>query len=308
MFTGARTDDKNLHATSLKGRRLECVTSSTFTPTEAAELAVVIRSDFIESRHIGSAVVLDPHGSPVLGVGAPEVPVFTRSSLKPLQAIAAMSLGAELPGPAAALATASHKSEAGHVEVVSNMLTAAGLSVADLQCPSAHPADGAFRRELQDDARAAGARGHRSALAAVLQLLGQAHGVPRRRPRHRCRYGHLPAPRPSGAAESRRGRRRLRFGDAGRRRRRRLRGTRIRAQPHRRWPGPSAGRCAPATQCRRRRSRLGEGGGAGPPTNAKRAPSWARSSPTRGPSKATDDRTPRSSSVSESSPRAEPKA
>lgn len=133
------------------------MTSSTFTPTEAAELAVVIRSDFIESRHIGSAVVVDPHGSPVLGVGAPEVPVFTRSSLKPLQAIAAMSLGAELPGPAAALAAASHKSEAGHVEVVSNMLTAAGLSVADLQCPSAHPADGAFRRQLQDDARAAGA-------------------------------------------------------------------------------------------------------------------------------------------------------
>ena len=132
------------------------MTSSTFTPAQAAELAVVIRSGFTESRHIGSAVVLDPQGTPLIRLGAPEVPVFTRSSLKPLQAIAAMSLGAKLSGPAAALATASHKSEAGHVEVVAAMLDAAGLSVADLQCPSVHPADGASRRRLQDEARASG--------------------------------------------------------------------------------------------------------------------------------------------------------
>ncbi|WP_166827302.1 asparaginase [Brevibacterium limosum] len=132
------------------------MTFSTFTPAQAAELAVVRRCDFIESRHIGSAVVLDPQGSALISLGAPDVPVFTRSSLKPVQAIAAMSLGAQLDGPAAALATASHKSEAGHVAVVSAMLEAAGLSVSDLQCPSAHPADGAFRRELQETARARG--------------------------------------------------------------------------------------------------------------------------------------------------------
>ena len=133
------------------------MTFSTFTPAQAAELAVVERSGFIESRHIGSAVVLDPQGSPLISLGAPDVPVFTRSSLKPLQAIAAMSLGAQLEGRSAALAMASHKSEAGHVAVVSAMLEAAGLSVSDLQCPSAHPADGAFRRELQETARAQGA-------------------------------------------------------------------------------------------------------------------------------------------------------
>ena len=132
------------------------MTFSTFTPAQAAELAVVERSGFIESRHIGSAVVLDPDGSPLISLGAPDAAVFTRSSLKPLQAIAAMSLGAQLTGPAAALAAASHKSEAGHVEVVESMLETAGLSVSDLQCPSAHPADGAFRRELQERARAQG--------------------------------------------------------------------------------------------------------------------------------------------------------
>ncbi|MGR6089965.1 asparaginase [Brevibacterium sp. CSND-B09] len=132
------------------------MTFSTFTPAQAGELAVVERSGFIESRHIGSAVVLDPDGSPLISLGAPDAAVFTRSSLKPLQAIAAMSLGAQLTGPAAALAAASHKSEAGHVEVVESMLETAGLSVSDLQCPSAHPADGAFRRELQERARAQG--------------------------------------------------------------------------------------------------------------------------------------------------------
>lgn len=132
------------------------MTFSTFTPSQAAELGVVIRSGFVESRHIGSAVVLDPDGSPLISLGAPDVPVFTRSSLKPLQAIAAMSLGAQLFGPAAALATASHKSEAGHVAVVQSMLDSAGLSVDDLQCPAAHPADGSFRRELQERLRAAG--------------------------------------------------------------------------------------------------------------------------------------------------------
>lgn len=132
------------------------MTFSTFTAAQAAELAVVERSGFVESRHIGSAVVLDPQGSPLISLGAPEIPVFTRSSLKPLQAIAAMSLGAQLEGPAAALAAASHKCEAGHVAVVSAMLENAGLSVSDLQCPSAHPADGAFRRQLQESARARG--------------------------------------------------------------------------------------------------------------------------------------------------------
>ncbi|WP_309131921.1 asparaginase [Brevibacterium sp.] len=124
---------------------------STFTPADAAELAVVVRSGFVESRHVGSAVVLDPAGSPLISLGAPAVPVFTRSSLKPLQAIAAMSLGARVTGASAALATASHKCEGRHAEVVSGMLDSAGLCVSDLRCPPAHPADGAFRRQVPDE-------------------------------------------------------------------------------------------------------------------------------------------------------------
>ena len=125
------------------------MTLSTFAPANAVELAAVIRSGFLESRHIGSAVVLDPQGSPLISLGDTEAPVFTRSSLKPLQAIAAMSLGAKVTGTWAALATASHKCEAGHAEAVEAMLESVGLDSSHLQCPSAHPADGAFRRSLQ---------------------------------------------------------------------------------------------------------------------------------------------------------------
>jgi hypothetical protein len=134
-------------------------------------------------------------------------------------------------------------------------------------------------------ARAGGGE-HRPALAPVLQLLRQARGIPRRRPRHRCRHLHLPVPGASRAAEGRRGGRRLRFGE------------------------PSAvgidgcgapvfalsltglaraiGRvirmgCRDGELPQRRRER-------GLPMRAKLAPSPKRSSPTRGRSKATADR------------------
>ncbi|GAA4283215.1 asparaginase [Brevibacterium daeguense] len=117
------------------------VAGGTFRAADAAELAIVERSGFIESRHLGSAVVTDPDGQPVIAVGAPSEPVYARSCLKPLQAIACMELGVELRGEEAVLATASHRAEAGHVEIVSRMLESGGLTVADLQCPSVPPAD-----------------------------------------------------------------------------------------------------------------------------------------------------------------------
>ncbi|MYM18826.1 L-asparaginase II [Brevibacterium sp. 5221] len=114
---------------------------ATFDAGQAVELAVVERSGFIESRHLGSAVVVDPSGAPVVELGAPGEPVFTRSCLKPLQAIACMELGAPLSGDAAVLASASHRAEAEHVEVVERMLASVHVGERDLQCPSVQPAD-----------------------------------------------------------------------------------------------------------------------------------------------------------------------
>ena len=84
------------------------MTPAVFGTDEAVELAVVERSGFIESRHSGSAVVLGPDGGVAISLGAPDKPVFPRSSLKPFQAVAVMGAGVHLDGAAAVLATASH--------------------------------------------------------------------------------------------------------------------------------------------------------------------------------------------------------
>ena len=119
--------------------------AQTFSAEEAVELAVVERSGFVESRHIGSAVLLDPSGAPVVGVGSVDSPVFVRSTLKPLQAIASMRAGADLQGEAAVLATASHRAEQRHIDVVAGMLDSVGLDESALRCPSVAPADRATR-------------------------------------------------------------------------------------------------------------------------------------------------------------------
>ncbi|GGC80701.1 asparaginase [Tersicoccus solisilvae] len=113
----------------------------TFAAGTAVELAVVERSGFIESRHIGAAVVVDAEGAVVLELGDVQAPVFPRSTLKPFQAIASMQAGVPLRGPQVAIAAGSHHGSFEHLDVVEGMLAAAGLGEADLQCPPAWPYD-----------------------------------------------------------------------------------------------------------------------------------------------------------------------
>lgn len=161
VFAGARTQNQDLHTRKFNGLRhtnsdvtsrwpaLRVERMQTFTADSAEELAVVSRSDFVESRHIGSAVIVDPSGAVVASIGAPEEPVFVRSCLKPLQAIACMELGVPLSGDAAVVASASHRAEAEHVSVVKNMLSSVNLNEDDLQCPSCAPADADNRAAMR---------------------------------------------------------------------------------------------------------------------------------------------------------------
>lgn len=122
--------------------------AQTFTVPDAVELAVVERSGFVESRHAGSAIVLDPDGVAVRTLGDVDTPILPRSSLKPLQALACLTAGAPLEGEHLALATASHSGTDRHVAVVRSVLAAAGRTEDDLQCPPAWPGDPATRDEL----------------------------------------------------------------------------------------------------------------------------------------------------------------
>ena len=120
----------------------------TLTVPSSVELAVVERSGFVESRHAGAAVVLDPEGVAQLTLGDVEAPILPRSSLKPLQALGCLTAGATLDGERLALATASHSGTDRHVAVVRDILDAAGLGESDLGCPAAWPSDTATRDQL----------------------------------------------------------------------------------------------------------------------------------------------------------------
>ena len=118
-----------------------------FTGAEAVELAVVERSGFVESRHVGSAVVLGPDGDVVRSLGAPEAPIFPRSTMKPFQAVAIMGAGVSLEGASAVLATASHAGTPAHLSVVRKLLAQAQLGEDALRCPADWPLDSAARDE-----------------------------------------------------------------------------------------------------------------------------------------------------------------
>ncbi|MET3350602.1 UNVERIFIED_ORG: L-asparaginase II [Arthrobacter sp. UYEF1] len=114
---------------------------ATFTVDSAVELAVVERSGFVESRHIGSAVVLSADGSVVTELGDILTPLYARSALKPLQALASMQSGVPLRGAQVALACGSHVGSLDHMDVVEGMLKDAGVREDQLQCPAAWPQD-----------------------------------------------------------------------------------------------------------------------------------------------------------------------
>ena len=120
----------------------------TLTVASSVELAVIERSGFVESRHAGAAVVLDPAGAVALTLGDVETPILPRSSLKPLQALGSLTAGAELAGERLALATASHSGTDRHVAVVRGILDQAGLDESHLGCPAAWPTDTATRDEM----------------------------------------------------------------------------------------------------------------------------------------------------------------
>ena len=114
---------------------------ATFTVDSAVELAVIERSGFIESRHIGSAIVMAADGTVVTELGDITAPVFARSTLKPLQALASMQAGVPLRGAQVAVACGSHTGSLDHMDVVEGMLKAAGVKESQLQCPAVWPRD-----------------------------------------------------------------------------------------------------------------------------------------------------------------------
>ncbi|MEU2199089.1 asparaginase [Isoptericola sp. NPDC019482] len=99
----------------------------------AVPLAEVVRGDLVESVHLGHLVVLGPDGGERLALGDPTTTIWPRSSVKPLQALAMLRSGLDLPGRLLALAAASHSGAPEHLAGVREILAGAGLDESALR-------------------------------------------------------------------------------------------------------------------------------------------------------------------------------
>jgi len=103
-----------------------------------APIAEVTRGGQVESIHFGAVAVVNVRGELLYHAGDPHFLTFTRSTIKPFQALPFLRAG----GPARfafgrrelALLCASHSGEAMHTAVVESMLHKAGCDEHHLQC------------------------------------------------------------------------------------------------------------------------------------------------------------------------------
>ena len=107
----------------------------------------VVRNGLVESVHHVRVAATAPDGTLIAGLGAIDAPIYPRSALKPLQAVAMVGQGLDLPDDLLALVAASHSGEDIHISGARRILASAGLTEEALQTPPDWPVD--------DDARIA---------------------------------------------------------------------------------------------------------------------------------------------------------
>lgn len=120
----------------------------------AEPLVAVTRGGLTESRHRGHIVAVEPDGSIVAYLGAPETVTFLRSSAKPLQALPLLVSGAAdrcgFTDEEIALACASHNGEPVHTRIVTSMLAKIGLGPEALKCGVHEPYSVEVARQLRE--------------------------------------------------------------------------------------------------------------------------------------------------------------
>jgi L-asparaginase II len=101
-------------------------------------LVEVTRGQLVESRHRGMVSVMDSDGTPVMALGDVATPVFPRSAVKSMQALALVESGAAdaygFGDKELALTCASHSGEPEHRRLAGDMAGRAGLTEADFEC------------------------------------------------------------------------------------------------------------------------------------------------------------------------------
>ncbi len=119
---------------------------------KAEVLAEVWRGEFLESLHLGHAVVVDRTGAVIAAWGDPARTILPRSSCKMVQALPLVESGAAdaagLGSQQLALSCASHNGAAIHTTRVSRWLAGLDLTDSDLRCGPQMPNDPEARKAL----------------------------------------------------------------------------------------------------------------------------------------------------------------
>jgi L-asparaginase II len=139
------------------------------------------RGDTVENRHRGAFVIADADGNVIAAGGDIARPVFPRSAIKSMQALAMVTSGAidrfAISDEQLALACASHHGEEVHVTKVTGFLGHLGLSGSNLECGAHPPTNGKAREALrasglQPTALHNNCSGKHSGMLSVARALG----------------------------------------------------------------------------------------------------------------------------------------
>ncbi|MGY2260889.1 asparaginase [Pseudomonas sp. SDO55104_S430] len=145
-------------------------------------LAIATRNEHVERIHWGSVAVVDNQGSLLAYAGDPAAMMFSRSTLKPFQAIPFVRDGGVehfgFSDEQVAVMCASHSGEANHVNAVSGMLSKIQRASTDLGCgchlPDFYTVDNLPPQGFRYDQRHHNCSGKHSGFLAYCRL----HGFP----------------------------------------------------------------------------------------------------------------------------------
>jgi L-asparaginase II len=139
-------------------------------PSQTDEIVVeVVRNGLVESVHRARVAITAADGTLLGAIGAVAEPMYPRSALKPLQTVAMVECGLDLPDDLLALVAASHSGEEMHVAGTRRILRSAGLSADDLQTPPDWPVD--------EEARIAWIRSGADRSSVVMNCSGKHAGM-----------------------------------------------------------------------------------------------------------------------------------
>jgi L-asparaginase II len=135
-------------------------------------LAEVTRGGKVESVHAGHVVVLNADGSIAFQKGDPTLPMYSRSSLKSIQASAMVRAGLDLEPRLLALVCASHVGTSMHQTGAQAILAKAGLDERSLQCIMDRPLDEELRRTAQPTRLAMNCSGKHAGMILTCRING----------------------------------------------------------------------------------------------------------------------------------------